>query len=79
MSVGYNHVDLQAAAGESGVVVTHQVAMNQNTTADMVVGLMIATARRYAEAAQAVKDGEWSVWRHPWLCGKDVHGSTVGC
>lgn len=52
--------------------------MLDDTTADLVVGLMLATARRFVEAAQTVKDGTWTVWRHPWMCGKDVHGSTVG-
>ena len=77
VSVGYNHVDVQAAE-ECGVIVTHAPGVPTDTTADMVVGLMLATARRLAEAAQTVKDGTWTVWRHPWMCGKDVHGSTVG-
>ena len=77
VSVGYNHVDVQAAA-EHGIVVTHAPGIPNGTTADMVVGLMLATARRFAEASQAVKDGQWTVWRHPWMCGRDVHGSVVG-
>ena len=77
ISVGFNHVDLQAAA-DRGILVTYTPGVPNDTTADLVVGLMLATARRFAEASQAVKDGTWTVWRHPWLCGKDVHGSTVG-
>ena len=77
VAVGYNHVDM-AAAAERGVLVSNTPGVLDDTTADMVVGLMLATARRLTEAAQTVKDGTWTVWRHPWMCGKDVHGSTVG-
>jgi glyoxylate/hydroxypyruvate reductase len=39
---------------------------------------MLATARRIPEAVNAVKNGEWGSWVPLWMCGQDVHGSTVG-
>ena len=77
VAVGFNHISMDAAV-ERGILVSNTPGVLDDTTADLVVGLMLATARRFIEAAQTVKDGTWSVWRHPWLCGKDVHGSTVG-
>ena len=53
-SVGYNHVDLEAAA-ECGVGVSNAPGVLTQTTADLVVALMLATARRVTEAANAVK------------------------
>ena len=53
-SVGYNHVDLQAAA-ECGVTVSNAPGVLTETTADLVVALLLATARRVPEAANAVK------------------------
>lgn len=53
-SVGYNHVDIQAA-GEYGVTVSNAPGVLTETTADLVVTLLLATARRIPEAAKAVK------------------------
>jgi len=49
------------------------------STADHVVALLLATARRLPEGYTAVKEGKWpKSWIPLWMCGKDVHGSTVG-
>lgn len=50
----------------------------EETTADLAFALLLATARRVAEAAEDAKAGRWGPW-HPqaWL-GHDVHGATLG-
>ena len=53
-SIGYNHIDLQAAA-EYGVTVSNAPGVLTETTADLVVALLLATARRVPEAVNAVK------------------------
>ena len=39
---------------------------------------MLVAARRLGEAMQAVRDGEWTVWRNSWMLGRDLSNSTVG-
>ncbi|KAK4530063.1 hypothetical protein CCYA_CCYA03G0920 [Cyanidiococcus yangmingshanensis] len=79
MSVGYNHIDV-GACRRRGIFVGHTPDVLTETTADLAVGLLIATARRFREALQAVdKPGGWtSSWSPTWLCGVDVHHKTVG-
>jgi lactate dehydrogenase-like 2-hydroxyacid dehydrogenase len=48
------------------------------TTADLAIGLLLATARRIPEAMLAVRNGEWTTWKPEWMAGYDLYGSTVG-
>jgi lactate dehydrogenase-like 2-hydroxyacid dehydrogenase len=49
------------------------------TTADLVVALTLATARRIPEASHIVKNGEWpATWKPFFMVGKDLHSSIVG-
>lgn len=77
MSVGYNHVDV-AACASAGVSLAHTPDVLTETTADTAVGLALAACRRFKEATASVADGTWGAWRPEWMCGPDVHGSTVG-
>ena len=77
MSVGYNHVDT-AALAEAGVALGYTPDCLTETTADTTVALLLVTARRVGEAMAAVRDGSWGTWQPLWMCGADVHGSTVG-
>eukprot|EP00802_Teleaulax_amphioxeia_P017902 Tamp_18072.p1 GENE.Tamp_18072~~Tamp_18072.p1 ORF type:complete len:337 (-),score=57.78 Tamp_18072:259-1269(-) len=77
MSVGYNHVDT-AALARAGVALGYTPDCLTETTADTAVALMLVAARRISEAMTAVRDGSWGTWEPMWMCGVDVHGSTVG-
>jgi lactate dehydrogenase-like 2-hydroxyacid dehydrogenase len=77
MSVGYDHVDV-AACHKRNVAVGHTPGVLTETTADLALTLMLATARRIPEAVDAVRNGEWSTWKPEWMAGYDVYGSTVG-
>lgn len=77
MSVGYDHVDVNACT-ERGVVVGNTPGVLTETTAELAFALMLATARRIPEGVHAVKAGEWRTWKPMWLTGQDIHGSTVG-
>ncbi len=61
-----------------GVRIGNTPGVLTDTTADLALGLILATARRITEAAEAVKAGEWAAWRPEWMTGADLHGSTVG-
>ena len=57
VSVGFNHIDLEAASSR-GVLVSNTPGVLDNTTADLAVGLMLVTARRLTEAVQTVKESD---------------------
>lgn len=77
MSVGYDHIDLEAAA-ERDVTVGHTPGVLSETTADLAWALLMAAARRIVEADQQVHDGKWNAWGPTILLGRDVHDATLG-
>jgi len=77
MSVGYDHIDVAACAAR-GVAVGNTPGVLTDTTADLAIALLLATARRLPEAIDAVKQGAWPAWRPEWMTGADLFGSTVG-
>jgi lactate dehydrogenase-like 2-hydroxyacid dehydrogenase len=77
MSVGYDHIDV-AACRRRNIPIGNTPGVLTDTTADLALALMLATARRLIEAAAAVKSGEWSTWQPEWMTGYDLFGSTVG-
>jgi len=76
-SVGLDHVDLVAATAR-GIPVGHTPGVLAETTADLTLALMLAAARRLAEADRFVRSGAWKEWDPELLLGRDLHGSTVG-
>lgn len=77
ISVGYDHVDV-AACQKRNILMGNTPGILTETTADLTLALLLATARRIPEAADAVKTGKWGNWRLNWMCGKDIFNSTVG-
>ena len=78
ISVGVDHIDLAAATG-AGVPVGHTPGVLVDSTADLAVGLMIATTRRIAEADRWMRTGQWSKgWQSDLLLGSDLSQATVG-
>lgn len=78
MSVGYDHIDMEECR-KRGILVGNTPGVLTDTTADLVVSLLMATARRIKESSETVYNGKWaSDWDPFWMCGHDVHHSTVG-
>ncbi len=77
MAVGYDNVDVEAAA-ERGVVVTNTPEVLNETTADTAFMLMLAAARRLGEAERLLRSGHWDAWGPKQLTGPDVWGKTLG-
>ena len=77
MSVGYDHVDLDAAV-ERGIAVGHTPGVLSETTADLGWSLLMAAARRVVESDREVHAGEWDTWGPKVLLGRDVHDATLG-
>ena len=78
ISVGVDHIDL-AAATAAGIPVGHTPGVLVDSTADLAVGLMIATTRRIAEADRWMRTGQWfKGWQSDLLLGSDLSQATVG-
>jgi lactate dehydrogenase-like 2-hydroxyacid dehydrogenase len=77
MSVGYDHVDVDECRAR-GVPVGNTPDVLTETTAELAVALLLATARRIPEGVAAVKEGAWDTWKPMWLTGQDIYGSTLG-
>lgn len=77
VSVGYNNFDL-AAMKSRGVIGTHTPGVLDHTVADLIMGLMLSTARRIPELDQYVKAGKWQPTDNENLYGLDVHHATLG-
>lgn len=77
MAVGYNNFDLDAMTA-AGVLGTNAPDVLTETTADFGFALLMATARRMAEAEHFLRAGQWTRWRYDMFAGSDIHGSTLG-
>lgn len=78
IAVGYNNIDV-AAAAKRGIKVTNTPEVLNEATADLTWAIMMAAARRVAEGDAFVRAGEWKVAfsLQSWL-GADLHGATLG-
>ncbi len=78
VAVGFDNIDVEAAT-KKGIYVTNTPGVLTETTADFAFTLLMATARRVAEADKYVKSGQWNVpWGLTMLLGQDVFGKTIG-
>ena len=77
IAVGYNNIDVPACSAR-GIAVTNTPGVLDETTADLVWALLLATARRLTEAEAYLRNGEWSGWFLKQLLGTDVHHATLG-
>jgi len=75
-AVGYDNVDLQAAA-RRGVVITHTPEVLTNATADLTWALILGIARRLLEGDAVARSGKWSGWHPRQLLGKELSGGTL--
>ena len=77
MAVGYNNVDVQEAT-RRGIPVTNTPGVLTDTTADFAWTLLMAAARRVAEADRFTRAGRFHGWGPLMMVGTDVHGKTLG-
>jgi lactate dehydrogenase-like 2-hydroxyacid dehydrogenase len=75
--VGFNHIDL-AAAAERGMVVTNTPGVLTECTADLAMTLLLMAARRTGEGERELRSGRWTGWRPTHLTGIRVTGKTIG-
>ena len=76
-AVGFNNLDLNAGT-ERGVIMTNTPGVLDEATATHTFTLLLATARRIAEADKFVRDGKWKGWAPMFFIGLDVDRKTLG-
>lgn len=80
MSVGVDHIDVGDLTAR-GIPVGNTPGVLVETTADTAFALLLAAARRVAEADRFVRQGNWrpeNAWAPDFFTGKDVSGATLG-
>ena len=77
IAVGHNNIDL-AACTRARVMASNTPGVLDDSTADFTWALILASARRVAEADAYVRRGEWSGWKLKQFLGADVHHRTLG-
>lgn len=75
--VGYNHIDVDAAA-KAGVIVSNTPDVLTDATADIALTLLLATARRAGEGERFVRSGKWGGFDGGGIMGTHVTGKTLG-
>ncbi len=77
MAVGYDNIDVPACKAR-GLALGNTPGVLTETTADLAFALLMAAARRIAEAERFTRSGEWQTWSPMLLTGPDVHHATLG-
>ena len=76
-SVGYDHVDVEAARAR-GIVVTNTPDVLSDATAELTIMLMIGAARRAGEGEKLVHQRLWKDWSPAFMVGTQVTGKRLG-
>lgn len=77
-SVGFEHIDVTEAT-KRGIYVGYAPGVLTDATADLAFALLLASARRIAEADRYVRAGEWKIaWSPTAFLGASVWGRTLG-
>src|SRR5882724_8190781 len=76
-SVGYEHVDV-AAAAKRGIAVSNTPDVLTDATADIAMLCLLGAARRAHEGAQMLRTHSWVGWTPTQLMGVHVTGKRLG-
>lgn len=76
-SVGYEHIDVEAAAAR-GITICNTPGVLSLATAETVMLLILAAARRAGEGERLVRSGHWQGWAPTQLLGTQVSGRRLG-
>ena len=76
-SVGYDHIDLDAAKSR-GIAVTNTPEVLNNATAEVAMLLMLGAARRAHEGARMLRTATWADWSATGQLGIEVTGKRLG-
>ena len=75
-SVGFDHIDLDAAA-KRHIAIAHTPGVLTDATAEIAILLMLGASRRAYEAQELIRSGEWNL-SAPDLLGWQLTGKILG-
>lgn len=75
--VGFEHIDLAAAASR-GMVVSNTPGVLTEDTADLAIALMLMAVRRLGEGERELRAGAWHGWHPMHHLGRRLSGKTLG-
>lgn len=76
-SAGYDNLNLDDLT-KRGIMATNAPDALTDTVADLIFGLLLATARRITELDRYIRNGEWTANITKERFGQDVHHQTLG-
>jgi lactate dehydrogenase-like 2-hydroxyacid dehydrogenase len=76
-SVGYDHIDVEAAA-RKGIAVGYTPGVLTDAVADAALLLMLGASRKAYEAQQFLRAGEWAHGQPVGLFGRQLTGKVLG-
>ena len=76
-AVGYDNIDVKAA-NERKVFVTNTPGVLTEAVAEHTFALLMAVAKRIAEADKFVRNGKYTQWEPKGFLGPQVWGKTIG-
>ncbi len=76
-SVGFDHIDLDAAKAR-GIIVTNTPEVLSDATAEVAMLLLLGAARRAHEGEQEIRTGTWADWAATRQLGLQVTGKRLG-
>src|SRR5580658_5290453 len=74
---GVDHIDISAAT-DRGITVTNTPGVLTDDTADLTMGLIMASARRMVEGAGVIHAGGFHGWSPTWMLGRRIGGKRLG-
>jgi glyoxylate reductase len=77
VAVGYDNVDV-AAAARRGIVVTNTPGVLDDATADLTLALILAATRRLTEGDRLVRTGRPWTWGMSFMLGSGLRGKLLG-
>jgi glyoxylate reductase len=77
IAVGYDNIDVRAAAGRS-VIVTNTPDVLTEATAELTWALMLTAARRIGEGERLIRRGAWKGWAIDFMLGTELRGKQLG-
>ena len=76
-SVGYEHIDLAAAAARK-IPIANTPGVLTEATADIAMLLLLGASRRASEGERLVRAGQWKGWDPTHLLGRQLTGKVLG-
>jgi glyoxylate reductase len=77
VAVGYDNVDLEAAAARE-VAVANTPGVLDDATADLALALLLAAARRLGEGERLIRARRPWAWGLDFMLGRDLRGKRLG-